>query len=168
MLSAISHTWGRWRVKGEGVSISKVPWPVPQNTRFFVEELPEILARHKSAFETPYIWLDLFCIPRDRSERAAIEISRQAAISGAAARAIVWLNDVDNWDGLHAAIKWLILAYLKDYNSKGYDVEQAVSDAAVKAVINTQLFEAYDHSDESTISLGTNPSGWFASLWTLQ
>lgn len=77
-----SHTWGRWRIEGkEGslITVDGVLWLVPQNTRFRVQGLPELLLQ---VVHSGYVWFDLFCIPQDRSERALIEIARQASIFG--------------------------------------------------------------------------------------
>lgn len=53
----ISHTWGRWlKEKEPFVAVSGVPWLVPQNTRFRVEDLPELLERN---FPGMFVWLDL-------------------------------------------------------------------------------------------------------------
>ena len=75
----ISHTWGRWIIdKAPAVDVPGVNWPVPQNTLFRVEDLPD---RLEAAFPGKCIWLDLVCIPQDRSKRALIEIGRQPPLA---------------------------------------------------------------------------------------
>jgi len=164
----VSHTWGRWRIQGAEISISGVPWKVPQNTRFKVEDLPDTLRKLSSVFQpTQFIWFDLLCIPQDRSERAVVEISRQAAIFGAASRAVVWLNDIDDWSGVQAAIQWLAAEYLKHSAMTYYTVQPLISTIEKHARTATHLFEKVNHITADT-GVGERPSGWFTSLWTLQ
>lgn len=74
----ISHTWGRWRVDPPSLAdIPGIPWPVPRNTKFNVERLPQDLA--KLGARCRYVWMDLFCIPQEWSTRADIEIARQVS-----------------------------------------------------------------------------------------
>ncbi|KAI1445931.1 hypothetical protein F5Y02DRAFT_417541 [Annulohypoxylon stygium] len=54
----VSHTWGRWRIAGEGATVSGVPWLVPRNTVFDVADLPKILSN--VPFKTRYVWFDLY------------------------------------------------------------------------------------------------------------
>ena len=76
--TCISHTWGRWQVGGSFVDIENVPWQVPENTSFEVDELPGIF--RQKHWETHYPWFGLFCNPQDRSPIALVEISCQASI----------------------------------------------------------------------------------------
>lgn len=76
--TVISHTWGRWAKDEPPADIDGVPWKVPQNWRFEVLELPQILNNLPS--KTRYVWFDLLCIPQDFSILGAKEISRQAQI----------------------------------------------------------------------------------------
>lgn len=42
--TAVSHTWGRWRLEEEASGkVEGVPWLVPKNSRFQVEDLPQSL-----------------------------------------------------------------------------------------------------------------------------
>jgi hypothetical protein len=152
----ISHTWGRWKDRAKPyLEVPKVPWLVPQNGLFRVEELPEIL---HAAFPGQYIWLDLFCIPQDRSKRALQEISRQAAIFGNASIAIAWLNDVQDWKGLRDTVEWLSMYYLQN---RGVDDDEVLPDIITDRGTGLVLAESFD-GDELT------PGNWFTSLWTLQ
>lgn len=87
----ISHTWGRFRLDKKVADVPGVPWRVPRNEKFRVEVLPVELAK---VFNKGYIWIDLFCIPQNRSEIALKEIARQAVIFQNAAFVIGWLNEV--------------------------------------------------------------------------
>jgi hypothetical protein len=58
---AISHTWGRWKTDGPPISLSGTPWEIPQNRRFNVADLANILQLVLLLHR--YIWLDLLCIP---------------------------------------------------------------------------------------------------------
>lgn len=164
----VSHTWGRWLVPDSHIVLPGVPWKIPRNTRFEVERLPDILLQNISAFApNRYLWLDLLCIPQDRSQLASTEIARQAAIFGGAMTAIAWLNNIDSWKGIQAGIQWLALAFLRGQHSPDNDIDTLLSEVAKRCVSSTQLFEAYHHTN-TNLSLGENPCGWFTSLWTLQ
>lgn len=79
----VSHTWGRWR-KEPSVDIDGVPWRVPQNQRFVVQQLPSRLKRLQP--QPQFVWIDLFCIPQDGSPKADEEINRQSSIFQNASR----------------------------------------------------------------------------------
>jgi len=64
--TTISHTWGCWR-ENDSVIVNGVSWKVPRNRLFDVVALPEILSRVPGG--SPYIWLDLVCIPQDQSDQ---------------------------------------------------------------------------------------------------
>lgn len=168
----ISHTWGRWR-KETSVIIPGVEWAVPENTRYDVYTLPDILRELGSR----YIWFDLFCIPQEYGdERQAVEISRQASIFRNSQKCIAWLNNCASFKGVDAALKWLAVYYFKatstqfdpDWiDSKVKDLESA-ADSPVEfmempekyANLPTALLERYRVLEEHV--------GWFSSLWTLQ
>lgn len=155
----VSHTWGRWRVAESEIVVPGVPWKVPQNTRFEIKTLPEVLLQNRSSFwPNRYIWLDLFCIPQDGSPLTSIEIARQAAIFGGATTAIAWLNNIDSWIGIQAGIQWLALAFLRGPSPSRGDIDSLLSEVAKRSTSSTQLFETYHHM-EGTLSLGENPCG---------
>jgi len=60
-----------------------------------VELLPDILLRVYG--DKVLRGLDLFCIPKDRTPLAIIEISCQVSIFGTAAQAVCWLNSISDW-----------------------------------------------------------------------
>ncbi|KAL9064114.1 MAG: hypothetical protein Q9161_009085 [Pseudevernia consocians] len=181
--TCISHTWGRWQVKGSFVDVGNVPWQVPENTRFEVGELPSIFReRH---WETKYLWFDLFCIPQDRSPIALVEISRQAGIFRGANSCMVWFNDVQCWTGVSAAVQWLSIKYLQDTSLSGlYQTEEMLESASIAAASPVELIQTSQDVEHpktdnfpgsSTISTTkglARPaemySSWFSSLWTLQ
>lgn len=163
----ISHTWGRWRIDPPA-EILGVPWPVPRNTKFDVEQLPE----HLSTLGGRYIWIDLFCIPQELSERTNIEIARQAAIFRNSSTCIAWLNDIESWGGLEASLAWLSLRFssgtTRSHSSLGADsplstFEQEVADLAELPTKLMQYTPATEDEPE-----WEDPVGWFTSLWTLQ
>ena len=153
----ISHTWGRWLDEEKpALSMPNVPWLVPQNTRFLVEDLP---ARLEITFPGQYIWFDLFCIPQDRSERALIEISRQAQIFGNAMVVVAWLNDINDWTGLRRTIMWLSTYCLQNYGGHGEILPE------IEEGLRTGLVLDEGPRDDEYSS---TPCGWLTSLWTLQ
>lgn len=153
----ISHTWGRWRKPTDAV-IPGVRWPVPENERYDVRELPDMLAR----VGCRYIWFDLFCIPQSGDDnRKDIEISRQAAIFRKCVRCIAWLNHCDTWDGDENALKWLGLRYLKSTHRAPpawIDVELERLTALASGPVGLMQYQEGVYG----------PVGWFTSLWTLQ
>jgi hypothetical protein len=153
----ISHTWGRWvDSKNPSIAVIGVPWLVPQNIIFRVQELPE---RLRSAFPVKFLWLDLVCIPQDMTERALIEISRQADIFGNAVAVVAWLNDIDDWTGLRQTTEWLCRFCLGSYG----DTEQELPEIDVNQP--TGLVIRDDNNDNEH---ARTPGSWFTSLWTLQ
>lgn len=153
----VSHTWGRWRERDKpNASIPGVPWLVPQNSRFQVEALP---ARLEAALLGRYIWLDLLCIPQDRSERALIEIARQASIFGNATIVVCWLNDIDDWTGTRMAIEWLASFCLGSYG----DADNEPPSETGNISTGLALVNGMPGVDEAR-----TPGFWFTSLWTLQ
>ena len=113
---AISHTWGRWPESGKGTKVENVPWLVPENSRFQVQELPYLL--QKIPFHVEFVWIDLLCIPQDSTHACfAIirrqEIARQASIFAGAGMAIAWINDVSTWEPLRKAVRFLSLRCLE-------------------------------------------------------
>lgn len=180
----ISHTWGRWpKRRNDGtleppIRILGVPWLVPQNEKFAVGSLPSML---KEAFISGYIWFDLLCIPQDHSERASLEISRQALIFGNAKWVIAWLNDIKSWSGLRSVVEWLSLFYLNtavnvENDNYIFPLLPDPFDEVPASPIELCLWEPREDDDarpdedivdpESTeIAL---PMPWLTSLWTLQ
>lgn len=180
----VSHTWGRWREWDKPmVEIAGVKWPVPQNRKFEVTTLPDLLS---TAFQTGYVWFDLLCIPQDRSERALIEISRQAVIFGNATSVVAWLNDAKSWDGLRSVVKWLALFYLHTSTAvKGasYSIPELPDPTNDSELAPIELYlwdsngdnedddsddKTEDDIEEGSLSDLAPPAPWFTSLWTLQ
>jgi Heterokaryon incompatibility protein (HET) len=108
--TAISHTWGRWTIDDKGASVSGVPWLIPRNTRFAVENLADILKKVPGGCS--YIWFDLVCIPQiyeeeDLAEIGNTEIARQAIIFGNAKHAMAWFSDMADFGFLNETVYWL-------------------------------------------------------------
>ena len=155
----ISHTWGRWRVRDRPrVEIQGVPWLVPENTRFCIQDLPDELQR--LPFSCAYIWFDLFCIPQDRSKEAQVEISRQAAIFAGAACSVVWLNEVETWNGVDNALHWLSLGYMKKFGLGTYNIRTDVLDDMMVQIVDTLPANLFNGKIIRPY--------WLTSLWTLQ
>ncbi len=162
----VSHTWGRWRdTVRPPAGIPGVPWDVPRNTRFDVEDLPEQLKK----LGYRYVWFDLFCIPQERSSRANEEIARQAAIFRGARACIAWLTDVQSWRGVRSALDWSSLTFLKNTTRPCHS---AVSTSNVaKLDGRTALAAEAASAPAELIKLEhgfEEPVSWFSSLWTLQ
>ena len=174
----VSHTWGRWR-KEPPIHVDGVPWLVPQNDRFVVENLPHLL---RSIQPHPkYTWLDLFCIPQDGSPKANEEINRQAAIFQNASRCLAWQNDILDWSMTRNALIWLGLSFLHTTSVPGlYRTEDLLPNAYDEAEGCGELFpqlsdddltQAIPANDTSGRGIGKafeEPATWFSSLWTLQ
>lgn len=153
----ISHTWGRWR-RPTAVEVPGVRWPVPENERYDVRDLPTMLGR----VGCRYIWFDLFCIPQSGDDtRKDIEIARQAAIFRKCVRCIAWVNHCDTWNGDINALKWLGLRYLKStHRSPPQWIDQELKHLTASAQGSVELMQVQE---------GTyGHVGWFTSLWTLQ
>jgi hypothetical protein len=165
--TCITHTWGRWLdTKNGPAKVCGVPWDVPRNTRFSVTELPKTLS---TAFVSGYIWLDLLCIPQDRSVLALIEISRQAMIFSQADSVIAWLNDNETgWSCLQQSAKWLSLFYVARSIDKEYIGPQKASPAECENAADDFMELIVEVSNEPDAENGFSPLGWFTSLWTLQ
>lgn len=146
-----------------------------------------------------YVWFDLFCIPQtDGSERAAIEISRQASIFRHSKRCVAWLSQCPSWNGVLSAFRWLAFDYHRTMNRPhsqsarppglhrfGNDVTDDDSATAVgmfaAANVSTELMRS-DHtangrvgqvepwfkSSDEVYQINEQPDPWFTSLWTLQ
>lgn len=160
--TCISHTWGRWRIRGQAAEVPGVAWPVPENTLYDVRELPEMLSR----LGERYVWFDLFCIPQIRGDpRAEEEIARQAAIFRHSKRCIAWLNLCTSWHGVVAALRWLACHFLK-MAVRGRAGEGEAGRALAATVGDGNEPIELMSWDESSSFFGFNP--WFTSLWTLQ
>ncbi|KAK9437390.1 uncharacterized protein VB005_08378 [Metarhizium brunneum] len=174
---AVSHTWGRWRLKEEpAVDVDGVPWKVPLNSKFDVRTMGQTLDSKIPFAE--YIWIDLYCIPQETQDSELIrirdsEIARQGEIFSNATSAMIWFNDVASWKGLEIAVLWFAVTFLKQSKSRS----EAGSPPALERWIElfereanitpTGLFEDYQYTGRQSLTSAT-PSGWFSSLWTLQ
>lgn len=163
----ISHTWGRWRTR-TNADIPGVPWPVPEVTRYDVKGVPEKL-RH---IGQRYIWLDLFCIPQERSPRAEKEIANQASIFKGSSRCLAWINDVDSWDGVTNVLDWIGLKSWSIMSTGGEElVNERLLEASSSAEGSMELLtkkpdpRGIYNPDAAAVA---EPVGWFSSLWTLQ
>ena len=175
--ACVSHTWGRWR-RPTATSVPGVDgWLVPENDLYDVQSLPDQL-RHLP-FE--YVWLDLFCIPQDGSPDADEEIAHQSAIFKGSKCTVAWIHDINSWENVSNALRWLCLRYIKV-------ADRLFSSAIMSEVISREVFFAAQPpvelmhprvqiihgivtaaaTDKSERTEQVEPSAWFSSLWTLQ
>lgn len=171
----ISHTWGRWRIEGDGEKVEGVPWLVPRTSLFDVTMLPEILSQFP--FEARYIWLDLVCIPQNGSPLQQEEISKQADIFQNAKWATIWFNRIDSWEGVRSAINWLSGDYLlacpeaastvNPFEGLELDLlaEQTTGWASLSQIETDAFGYSFLHQGKRR---RIAPDPWFTSLWTLQ
>ncbi|KAL2795521.1 hypothetical protein BJX66DRAFT_350518 [Aspergillus keveii] len=98
------------------VSVNGVKeWLIPQNTKFELTDLPDILA--SAPLDTHYVWLDLLCIPQepdsDRLRQISVnKIARQAKIFRGAKNTIAWLKDVFGLDSPGAKADLELIPFL--------------------------------------------------------
>jgi hypothetical protein len=93
---------------------------------------------------TPYVWLDLVCIPQLGHDpvRQAEGIAKQGAIFVNAMACIVWLNHVRSWERLLPAITWLGLSYLQFHSGlHSADVENYRQKLFTDADDGSDLFQ---------------------------
>lgn len=177
--TVVSHTWGRWKIKNaEDIALPGIPWKIPQNTRFRVQSLPEILG--KVPGHGRYVWFDLVCIPQSTDDVLLKsiekqEIANQAAVFSHAETAVVWLNAIDDFGPLEDICHMLamnVLRYpgpfdnarlkeclenLSRLNKKLIN-EPLLTPLAQAGVKPSQGFQRWDKVLDE----------WFSSLWTLQ
>lgn len=83
--------------------------------------------------------------------------------------AIAWLNNVDSWSGLRQGILWFAANYFwasTDRSHGSTDNHDIATFIQSRPSAPTQLFAAFTDviPDESDISIGEDPCGWFTSL----
>lgn len=109
--SILSYTWGRWRIRDvhsqvEALNVKGVPWQIPKvcPNHFTAQQFERILhiiveestKSHTGGKATPFVWVDVACIPQwQHSLVADNEVGRQARIFRGAREAYVWLTTVD-------------------------------------------------------------------------
>lgn len=163
--TAISHTWGRWAT-GEAIRVKGITgWKVPQNSKFPVEDIPEIL--QKSPCKTRHVWLDLCCIPQEfGSAIGAREIARQAQIFRKAQTVVAWLNEVDDLEGLAELLRWKALQLLRFREGSKQKRRDELVEKLWHRAAGKRTGLLVPRSGQSTNEMQLNP--WFTSLWTLQ
>jgi hypothetical protein len=146
------------------VEFRGVPWSIPQNSRFKVADLPQILEGTGS----DYVWLDLLCIPQTDSpipealkKLQKKEISRQGAIFHHATKVVAWLNDVEDWKVLTCAIEWLCFRFLK---LTGFPSDNGCLDS----LLQSQRYFDMDVELVQKSAKSVQFNHFFTSLWTLQ
>lgn len=149
----------------------QVPWLVPENRKFDVRELPRGLETLGTNLRLDYVWLDLLCIPQNRSEDAQREIARQAAIFGNAKVAVAWMSDLSSWTATRQSLEWTILLQCAEVVRRQPNHRNS-SDLARH--IEGEQHALYEKMLQHQGSNGqADPSQaltefWFTSLWTLQ
>ena len=159
----------------------QVPWLVPENSKFPVRQLPDWLQILGNQLSIRYVWFDLVCIPQDWSERAQIEVARQAAIFDGAAVAAVWLNDTESWKMILNSVRWMLLSSLRksftlpEYTTGDLDrVDPLIDEQLQKLTSDLDSVDIPDFWNHSRGEVEPDElanlvsSRWFSSLWTLQ
>lgn len=174
--TAISHTWGRWRIADRVANIAGVPWPVPRNTRFAVEDLASILKKVPGGCS--YVWLDLVSIPQvtedeNLAQIANSEIARQATIFGNAKHVMAWFSDMPDFGLLHEAVYWLACDLVEHplsslpgqymHKTSRHSADFLQSNAAYP--LTRSRFSVVDYNKSEWQNYIHE---WFTSLWTLQ
>lgn len=180
----VSHTWGRWILKdstGEPLkaNIVGVPWPIPRNSKFDVESLPDML--QGASLPEMHVWFDLLCIPQCGYQQDVMEseIARQAAIFGTSRLTGAWLNDIEDWAGTQHALRWLSAQYFEKTSwGPGFRFEYRLPDVTnppqVRSPtrnINLSLLEQNANQQANIVNYRDEYDvlpRWFTSLWTLQ
>lgn len=165
--TAVSHTWGRWIKKDiHPIRLHSVNWNIPQVTTFEVSRIPAILADIPT--KTPYVWLDLVCIPQDHSDIAVQEMARQALIFRNAKYAVAWLNDIENFDTLTCVLQSLVLRLLElPLGSRDNEKRLRAIEGALQKV-QGKWCGLLEHPSGEPIWDKSTLNPWFTSLWTLQ
>lgn len=177
--TVVSHTWGRWKIKGsEDIELRNVPWKIPQNGRFSVSNLADILIGVPGC--NRYVWFDLVCIPQSTNDMdlKAIEkqeIAKQAAIFSHAETAVAWLNTIDNFGPLEDICHMLAMNVLR---YPGQLSENQLDECLENlSRLNKELMDEPLYTPLAQAGLKPKPNlmpwnevldEWFSSLWTLQ
>lgn len=149
----ISYTWGRWACDDTGTKLPMVqhpgvPWSLPTNTKFTLEEL---LAFLKTEVATEYVWLDILCVPQDNELDRLAEIEKQAGIFMNAKVALAWLWTIPN------ALPLTNIAAVLTHEC--YLLNNTFRSESGLATHSTAPAKEW-------LTLKDDP--WFTSLWTLQ
>ncbi|KAI6089416.1 hypothetical protein F4821DRAFT_231003 [Hypoxylon rubiginosum] len=175
--TVVSHTWGRWKKdpkKYPKVDVSGVPWTIPPNDRFDVEDIGNIL--HSVPGDSPYVWFDLVCIPQTRDgelgNRARQEIAKQAAIFSLAESTIVWFCNLDSFGPLEDLCHLLAVNAIR-YPGGGKDACDRYCQRIEKLLEEFRITESSCPLKSQSTDLGSRRwdeflHEWFSSLWTLQ
>lgn len=177
---AVSYTWGRWVLRGEGAAseehpaldIRGVPWEIPRvdPAHFSTTALTEILRQVcdiQPAVE--FVWLDIACIDQRRGLAASREVGRQAGIFARAETVAVWLARTGRDDAGVPRLSWRLgllqkAAYLLRTTRANW---LAMGDEA--APNPTPL--RFDLVEQAQMLEGVREmlcDPWFSGLWTLQ
>jgi hypothetical protein len=164
---AISHSWIRWQDDtAQKLQLPGVPWQVPQNTRFKVEDLPAIV----SALPWRYIWIDLLTIPQGSSpdldeellQRKDLQIRHVSSIFRKASKALAWFDDIPAWTVLPAALRYLTLQYFTS------SVRTGMNDVAMADNPLELLSIKHGPTRQTPATNVWEPNAWFTSPWALQ
>ena len=177
--TVVSHTWGRWKIEGsEDIDLPGVPWKIPQNQRFVVQNLAEILDEVPG--RNRYVWFDLVCIPQstNNAHLKAIEqreIAKQASIFSHAEIAVVWFNTIDEFGPLEDMCHMLAMNVVR-YPGR-FDDSRLVECLERLSRLNTKLMDEPLLTPLAQRATKPEPNSsrwdqvldeWFSSLWTLQ
>jgi hypothetical protein len=124
------------------------------------------------------------CIPQhceddpDSQKIKDQEIDKQGEIFKNAEFAAVWMNNIDNWEGLKVAVLWFAAKFMQLSRSQRNESEQSERETAVLGdllqnfetqanEIQSGLLQNYVYSGHQSFQ-SADLCGWFSSLWTLQ
>jgi hypothetical protein len=155
---AVSYTWGRWKI-GEQFA-GGTAWSLPQvNAAVFEDMLPSLKQIVASIPSSRYFWIDVLCINQDDPTELRKEISKQAAIFGAAKAGLVYLWSIDSAHELGRVMSSLGDLLLWSLQFSDWDAQKR-SD-----LLDAQKFP-WHIQRRLDGKLRLDP--WFSSLWTLQ
>lgn len=177
--AAISHSWGQSRIHQSYANIEGIPWRIPMNTRFTIEELKFDLSRlARSPVFCPcrYVWIDLFCIPQDWDDPVWVKIMaeetrNQVAIFCRAEKAMVWIRQVEDWRPVQHALSFIVLRMSQHLSDRTPE-----TNISFGQILETRLQMCNLYADKMPLVSNVQDSrsadspilnGWFTSLWTL-
>jgi hypothetical protein len=170
---AISHSWVRWQDHtAPPLRLPGVPWDVPQNSKFKVEELPVRLA----VLPWRYFWIDLLTIPQGSSLEPDMlaqqdwEVKCVPQTFRKAAKAFAWLDDISSWTSLPAALTYLALEYLSSTPRTGLDKDSLSSSLHMAKTVADNPLELLEHGHnrQTPATDVWKPNAFFTSPWSFQ